>query len=292
MVGLGYVSPADRETRASGVSANGASVVGSTDSTRAFRWSASGGMVNLGASTDQARAASADGSVIVGRLSTGGSIGTAFRWTQSTGVVSLGTLPTLSTYYPYSDARGVSSNGQVIVGSSSFGAGNMQAIRWTQVEGMVGLGDLPGASVHSSATAVSADGLVIVGWGTSTSGTEAFRWTAASGMTGLGDLPGGTFSSTATACSADGSVVVGTSQTENGAEAFIWDAQNGMRNLRSVLMNGAPALAGWMLTSANGISADGCTIVGVGVNPEGRTEAWRAKIRANVIRSGPLSEPK
>jgi hypothetical protein len=35
-------------------------------------------------------------------------------------------------------------------------------------------------------------------------------------------------------------------------------------------------LSGWILTSATGISADGLTIVGVGVNPAGQNEGWRA----------------
>jgi cysteine-rich repeat protein/probable HAF family extracellular repeat protein len=275
MVGLG-------EGRANGVSADGTVVVGSTDQT-AFRWTGASGMVALGGNTDHAWATSADGSVVVGRTGTGGSIGLAFRWTAPEGVVGLGTLPTFPSYYPYSDARGVSADGSVIAGMSSWGNGNMQAIRWTQSDGMVGLGDLPGASVHSSATAVSADGSVIVGWGTSYSGNEAFRWTQAGGMVGLGDLPGGSFYGSARAVSADGSVVVGSSSTDDGLglftpEAFVWDAVHGMRNLKSVLVAGGLDLSGWTLAEARGVSADGLTIVGAGVNPEGQSEAWRARL--------------
>lgn len=221
---------------------------------------------------------SADGSVVVGNTSTGGSMGIAFRWTEASGVVSLGTLDTFPWWYPYSAAYGVSADGSVIVGMSSYGDGGMQAIRWTQAEGMVGLGDLPGGDVHSSARAISAGGSVIVGWGTSGSGTEAFRWTEAGGWVGLGDLPGGTFYSIASAVSADGSVVVGSSRTDLGDEPFIWDAEHGMRNLKSVLIAGGLNLTGWTLYQATGVSADGLTIVGVGVSPEGQTEAWRATL--------------
>src|SRR4029079_10603321 len=60
------------------------------------------------------------------------------------------------------------------------------------------LGDLPGGTFFSEATAVSADGLVVVGVSNSASGREeAFRWTRAGGMVALGDLPGGTFQSVA-----------------------------------------------------------------------------------------------
>jgi hypothetical protein len=37
-------------------------------------------------------------------------------------------------------------------------------------------------------------------------------------------------------------------------------------------------LAGWRLDYANGISADGSTIVGSGTNPAGRTEGWVAVV--------------
>jgi probable HAF family extracellular repeat protein len=56
---------------------------------------------------------------------------------------------------------------------------------------MVTLGDLAGGDCYSKARAVSADGTVVVGMGTSDSGSEAFLWTAGGGMVGLGDLPGG-----------------------------------------------------------------------------------------------------
>ena len=128
-----------------------------------------------------------------------------------------------------------------------------------------GLGHLHDRIRESAAYGVSTDGSVIVGWGTSGSGTEAFRWTDASGWVGLGDLPGGTFYSIAWAVSADGSVVVGSSRTDLGDEAFVWDVEHGMRNLKSVLVAGGLDLTGWTLSQATGVSADGLTIVGVGV---------------------------
>jgi uncharacterized membrane protein len=120
--------------------------------------------------------------------------------------------------------------------------------------------------------------LVVVGERRSGADSEAFRWTEAGGMVGLGDLPGGSFSSGAIAVSADGSVIVGSSLTDIGSEAFIWDATHGMRNLKSVLTASGLNLAGWTLTGAGGISADGFTIAGVGINPQGQTEAWRATL--------------
>ncbi|MEX2308599.1 MAG: PEP-CTERM sorting domain-containing protein [Pirellulales bacterium] len=148
---------------------------------------------------------------------------------------------------------------------------------------MVGLGDLGGGTFGSVAYDISADGSVVVGYGNSASRIEAFRWTQTGGMIGLGDLPGGDFFSTAFAISADGAIVVGQGHSALGYEAFFWDSAHGMRSLKDLLIDefglGA-TLAGWTLTSANDISADGQFIVGSGTNPSGNTEAWLARLAA------------
>jgi hypothetical protein len=52
-----------------------------------------------------------------------------------------------------------------------------------------------------------------------------------------------------------------------------------MRSLRDVLVDDYSLdLVGWQLSSARGISADGSTIVGYGINPSGQYEAWIAVI--------------
>jgi len=94
----------------------------------------------------------------------------------------------------------------------------------------------------------------------------------------LGDLPGGTFESHGAAVSADGSTVVGSGHSALGEEAFIWDRANGIRELDQVLTSVGLNLAGWTLTEATGISSDGQTIVGTGIDPNGQTEAWLATI--------------
>jgi probable HAF family extracellular repeat protein len=141
---------------------------------------------------------------------------------------------------------------------------------------MVGLG---GGEFRSGAYGVSADGSTVVGYSYSASGYEAFRWTSASGMDGLGDLAGGSFYSYAYGVSADGSTVVGGGISASGNRAFIWDERNGMQNLRDVLINDYGLdLTGWTLRTAYGISDDGLTIVGDGLNPDGYGEAWIATI--------------
>jgi len=142
---------------------------------------------------------------------------------------------------------------------------------------MVGLGVLPGGSVFSFATAVSADGLVLVGRSNSAAGVEAFRWTAAGGMVGLGDLPGGKVESLAYAVSGDGAIVVGAGTTAVGQEAFIWDAVHGMRKLDEVLTGLGLDLIGWRLWAANDVSSDGRYVVGRGSHSGGE-EAWIADL--------------
>lgn len=102
---------------------------------------------------------------------------------------------------------------------------------------------------------------------------------AAPFFTGLGGLAGGGFYSWATGVSADGATVVGQSRSATGQEAFLWDSAQGMRSLQSILNNLGLTMAGWQLTNATGISADGQVIVGYGSNPNGQTEAWIASLR-------------
>ncbi|MHC4657220.1 MAG: hypothetical protein ACYS91_19715, partial [Planctomycetota bacterium] len=279
MVGLGDLAGGIFESEASDVSADGSVVVGDSSSAlgnEAFRWTQAGGMVGLGDLTgggfwSVALGVSSDGSVVVGWGSSS-SGGEAFRWTSGGGMVGLGDLAGGSFD---SSAREASADGSVVVGASESASG-YEAFRWTSGGGMVGLGDLAGGDFFSTAWGVSADGSVVVGWSSSASGTEAFRWTQAGGMVGLGNLTGGGFYGQAWGVSADGSVVVGQSFSASGQEAIIWDAGHGMRSLRDLLVNENVDMTGWKLLCALGISADGLTIVGYGLNPSSDTEAWVA----------------
>jgi probable HAF family extracellular repeat protein len=261
-----------------GVSADGSVAVGSSyfgslKQQEAVRWTESGGMVGLdflpGGSVivSLAEAASADGSVVVGRSSSAD--GTqAFRWTES-GMVGLDFLP--GGTYSSSYAWGVSADGWVVVGESSSAdtAFGREAFRWTADEGMVGLDFLPGGTnPNSNAYGVSADGSVVVGDSSSADGLQAFRWTADEGMVGLGLLR------SAQAVSADGSVVVGFS----AVAAALWTEADGVQLIRDLLEAQGIDLTGWHLDEARAVSADGRTIVGLAQNPDGNREGWVATL--------------
>jgi probable HAF family extracellular repeat protein len=135
---------------------------------------------------------------------------------------------------------------------------------------MQALGDLPGGSFLSIATAISADGNTIAGYGFVPDGSEAFRWQDGL-MQGLGDLPGGYFSSAAYSISGDGSTVVGRSNSVNGDEAFRW---------KGGVMQGLGAIdSGYFYSSAYGASADGSTVVGDGRRSNGEAAfLWKDSI--------------
>jgi probable HAF family extracellular repeat protein len=246
----------------------------------AVRWTEAG-IANIGglgvATGSYALDASADGTVIVGQSVYSTSSSEAVRWAPDGSVVGLGYLP--GSTVANSTAYGVSSDGSVIVGYGNTTT-SFEAFRWSASGGMVGLGDLPGGEEQSVAFDVSADGSVVVGYGTPLAGIQqAFRWTQNGGMVSLGTLYGGAGSSEARSVSADGSVVVGHSDAAGKMEAFRWTQAGGMESLFDALVaGGVEGLLGWQLRAATGVSADGLTVVGWGVNPLGYTEGFIATL--------------
>ena len=96
-------------------------------------------------------------------------------------------------------------------------------------------------------------------------------------MVDLGTLPGHE-ESTAADVSGDGSLAVGTSFGAGASAAFLWDQTHGMRSLSEVLAGLGVDTNGWALLEATAISADGLTIVGVGVAPSGQSVGWVATV--------------
>jgi uncharacterized membrane protein len=176
-------------------------------------------------------------------------------------------------------ANDISGDGRVLVGDQHVGQGN--AFRWDAENGFTVLREGAGAS------AISGDGTTVGGHVNGELGVqEAALWSADGDLVRLGFLPGDGPSrqrSFVRALSRDGSIVVGNSDSLWGHgpyfQAFIWDDTQGMRNLRDVLVqNHGLDMTDWVLLSAEGVSDDGTTIAGIGINPVGRTETWIAVI--------------
>ncbi len=285
MIGLGDFAGGNLSSSAMGVSVDGSVIVGSglppNNKSMAFRWASATGLVPLGFLSvgdyfSGASAVSGDGSVVVGTSQW--EFGQqAFRWSEPTGMVGLNPL---SNPNIFSRANAESGNGSIVVGGANFGVGETQAFRWTQTDGMINLGALLGPSYYSEAFGISDDGSAIVGRTTTSAGRQAFVQTQSTGMQSLGGIESLAFDT-----SADGAVIVGFNEFTKGfAEAFIWDALAGMRKLEDVLTSAfALDLTGWTLVDARGISADGTAIVGLGINPEGVSEGWIARLNVSTV---------
>lgn len=321
------------------VSADGSVVVGSSyignyasnpafPIREAFRWTRGSGMVGLGliGTESEAKAISADGSVIVGLageylLSAGPRI--AFRWTSGAGLVA---LPELTGNYD-ATAYDVSADG------SAVGLSNLPTLargtRWTDGQGAedlstllglnyfrvdavtpdgstmagfdydsdtpflwrqsVGTQHLPAGGGFFYIESISADGSTIVGFHPKGSTSEAWTWSQATGFASLPPTDSGYAPTQAFDVTADGSTIVGIGFNGSGVTAVIWDAVHGSRGLQQLLISdyGLGAdLAGWDLRTARAISADERTIVGAGFNPQGLYESWTAYLGSAVPEPG------
>lgn len=192
----------------------------------------------------------------------------AFRWTEEGGIEQLGVMP--GGFYSW--GRAVSDDGATVVGYGDY-TGVFTAMKWTEGGGMVPLVDDP-QEVPSGALVVSADGSIIGGH----IDNQLTRWTP-NGVENHGTLDGAPFISLTMDANADASVIVGAVSffSEFGLDdfAFIWEEGVGMRYLEDMLeRDHGMVLEGWTLQTASGISADGRTIVGWGLNPSGHTEGW------------------
>lgn len=238
--GLGDLPGGQFNSFASDVSANGQIIVGASTTAsgdEAFRWTQPTGIVGIGdlpggRTESTAFGVSADGSVVVGDAIGANNRREAFRWTGTTGMVGLGFLPHGTET---STAAAVSADGSTVVGNNILPPppgsihSQLEAFRWTQATGIRGLGDLPGGLTQSNAVDVSADGSVVVGYGTDENlAVRAFWWREDIGMVNLQDLLvalganlDGWHLTEARGVSYDGRTIVGSGGRNGRSEAWI-----------------------------------------------------------------------
>ena len=187
-VGLGIPASGDPTSIARATSADGSVVVGDAGG-QPVLWTADGTMSSLGplsggtAFGGWAADVSDDGTVVVGSVVYGRSddewIDRPFRWTADRGMIGLGLLS------PYISGRALATNadGSVVVGTADDE--DIEATLWTEHLGTVelkalllagGATDVLGWNLNR-ATAISADGRTIAGWGIDPSGRDA-GWVA------------------------------------------------------------------------------------------------------------------
>jgi probable HAF family extracellular repeat protein len=166
-----------------------------------------------------------------------------------------------------SHAWAASADGRVVVGymPTTVNAPR-EAFHWDN-GALTRLGDLPGGSFFSESLGVSADGLVVVGSGTTSRGSEGFRWTNGQ-MQALGDIPGGQFAGAAWGISADGSVIVGQGKGSGGGDGHAYRWNNGT-------MQSLGTLPGRTSSLAFDVSAGGTVVVGFASDASGQREPFR-----------------
>jgi probable HAF family extracellular repeat protein len=277
---LGYLLPEHGNSQAKGVSADGSVVAGVSSVggmfDHSFRWTSAGGMQDIGPGIPvvTANGISADGAVIVGECDLGDGAGRgAFRWAQAGGVQRL----SLPAGWGESVAHGASADGSVVSGYARGPDTHFHALRWTnagvgggtfQDLGLITSGCGVGTAYHMGG--ISADGSVVVGFGSARDGPDcqfhAFRWTSnGSGggtMQDLGRLPVTTRpESRAYNCSVDGAVVVGRAYTNDYAyQACRWSAA-GIQDI------GPQPRGPYDLSIALATNGNGSAVVG-STNPE------------------------
>jgi probable HAF family extracellular repeat protein len=199
--------------------------------------------------------------------------GGAFRWSAASGYQLIGGMDSV--------ASDITADGALVVGS--YGGQHSQGFVWTEAGGFQSVGGLPGVPVPDSAlVAVAGMGSMAVGSALNGSGNlQPVRWYPGRGLRLINNLAGFP-AGRALDVSADGEVIVGTATDQFTAQrAFLWDRVRGTRDLRSYLIQlGSTQVQGWTLQEAGAISADGRVIAGYGIDSDGFTQAFVARIPA------------
>ncbi len=234
------------------ISANGSTVVGSTEGRRAFRWRMSTGAIDLGDVAIDASyyfpigtQVSADGSVISGGFFDPSSGPGVFRWTEDGGMQDIGLPPGGTGAF----AGPISADGSTIV-PFVFTDSQAGSMRWTVDAGYVTGEPLVGEEqflVMNGDATVFAQGR----------SSAAFLWTESGGYENIGGLPGFTSGTSPYAMTDDASVVVGEcyGSGDNKGTAWRWTRETGMQDL------GLPG-PDYRTSMAWDVSADGERVVG------------------------------
>ncbi|MCA9254374.1 MAG: hypothetical protein KDA33_02000, partial [Phycisphaerales bacterium] len=279
-----------------GISPDGDSVVGYATldgRSTAFRWTPSEGMRFLTSNADglrysYAKAASLNGAVVVGYAYEKGAFTfKAFRWSATEGVTLFkapyvqnpdGPNTLTSTTDNFARAVDVSDDGRAITIYAGVGEA-ARAFYWTEETGVVSLDDSTDPSTNSTPTAISGDGLTVIGE-VRRDTHRPFRWTLSEGLVFLDGLDDSPATGQAFAVSYDGSVIVGTTFDGESIVPYIWDSANGMRTILSAMEpEDAEKYQNWTLRAPYAITADGRTVYGAGYNNETGEGGWTARIR-------------
>lgn len=240
-----------------GVSDNGVVSLQINVGGKTFIWTASGGLVQIGAL--------APGIQVVGRtpISSDGTLVTSGFTNTATGTREISTYNIATSTWTNRGALaaigsgggesfpwGISPDGNTIVGLGFLTGGLAHAVKWTQDSGVVDLGSMVSGQ-NSRANAVNGDGNVIVGW-QDLQGKPARGAKWVNGVETLITDNNGINVGEAGGVSADGNIIIGA----NLPSPYVWDAATGLTFITHP--NASVNFRG----GATGISADGKKVIG------------------------------
>ena len=187
-------------------------------------------------------------------------------------------------------ATGISADGFVISGSQRQNSNTFaRAVVWNGGGSASPLGLAEGFEC-SGAADISGDGSTVVGsvsqlssFGFCDGDARPVIWV--DGQAELLPFPedAGYFAGSTVDASYDGSVIAGNYSflLDSGfqaAEAFVWTRQSGVVLLRALLQDSGVNLSEWTSLSIQAIADDGTWVAGIGLNPDGQTEGFRARV--------------
>lgn len=240
----------------------------------AFLWNDSEELIPLDSKESWPLACNSNGKIIVGSSEKQATI---WEFNQHKNTYKLNLIDLTSI----TDSSDISSSATAITPKGDIVTGWIETpnettgFYWTSKKGAQKINHLSSGK-RTYPLAISSDGTTIVG----KSNNKAFKFTlpslskksfnSSSSSIELGTLPDQK-TSQAKAVTADGSIIIG----ESGDDAFIWTKEYGIQNLQDFLINKCnlkEELKNWHIHTAHGISDDGLSILGAGINPEGRLQ--------------------
>ncbi|HUO08137.1 MAG TPA: PEP-CTERM sorting domain-containing protein [Phycisphaerae bacterium] len=189
-----------------------------------------------------------------------------------------------------SNSVAISESGTVVAGWAHNSQGKQQAAIWTQDSGGTWVEDtlIPQLTndqfKHDSATGVSGDGSLVVGWANvnNSSTTQSFIYDVLStNLTTLSSINGIGTGTEALTISADGTLIGGS----DSSGAVFWDtADNSEHSLADYLTaNGIAITPGWTLKGLDSISDDDKTFTGWATDASGNREAFVASLTSTAV---------
>jgi uncharacterized membrane protein len=236
---------------------------------------------SYGVQTFEALGISGDGQTLVGYQGVSDALWKAFRWNPVTGTKSLDSLET----YPLDMATAVSRDGSIVAGWCKLTidfTSYSYAVWWDESGRVHRIPSPLGVEPGSRAVDIDDEGRQVLCWGVLFGGrqTQVFVHDRVSGHNRLLPArPGSWFVPTGSCPKA--TVIVGNEWSGQSSEAGVSVFSRPPEALAGLLTRtGSTDHAGWTLTEVRAVTvADGwVTVVGHGTDPEGKIQAYRARI--------------